>query len=65
MYITQNHVRVAVERIGGATKAAHAASVSNATVHLWLNAGRIPNIDRARIIANASGIDIQLLRGTR
>lgn len=65
MYITQNHVKIAVDRIGGPTKAAHACSVSNATVHLWLNAGRIPNIDRARMVAKAAGMDVQLLRGTR
>jgi len=61
-YIPQNHVRIAVEKIGGATKAAHLAAVSNATVHNWLNAQRIPNIDKAGIIAKESGVDVHLLR---
>lgn len=65
MYITSNHVKIAVDRLGGPTKTAHACAVSNATVHLWLNAGRIPNIDKARIVAIAAGMDVQLLRGTR
>jgi hypothetical protein len=65
MYITSNHIKIAVDRIGGLTKAAHACSVSNATVHNWLSSGRIPNIDKARIVAAESKIDVQLLRGTR
>jgi DNA-binding phage protein len=65
MFTITNHVRTAVERIGGPTKTAHACSVSNAAIHLWLSSGRIPNIDKARIVAKASGIDVQLLRGTR
>ncbi|MFB9128371.1 carph-isopro domain-containing protein [Paraburkholderia dipogonis] len=65
MFNIPNHVRTAVDRLGGPTKTAHAASVSNATVHKWLNAGRIPNIDKALIIAATSNVDVQLLRGTR
>jgi hypothetical protein len=65
MYIISNHVRTAVDRIGGPTKTAHSASVSNATVHLWLKSGRIPNIDKARIVAKEAGMDAQLLRGAR
>lgn len=65
MYSMTNYVRTAVEKIGGPTRAANLASVSNATVHLWLNRGRIPNIDKAKIISKEAGIDVQLLRGTR
>ncbi|MGF6635085.1 DNA-binding phage protein [Paraburkholderia sp. MM6662-R1] len=65
MYITSNHIKIAVDRIGGPTKVAHACSVSNATVHNWLSSGHIPNIDKAKIVAKESGIDLRLLRGTR
>ncbi|SOE81012.1 hypothetical protein SAMN05446927_4266 [Caballeronia arationis] len=64
MFNLVNHVRIAVEKIGGPTRAANLASVSNATIHLWLNNGRIPNIDKANLVAKAAGIDVQLLRGT-
>lgn len=40
-YLTENHVRIAVDRVGGPTRAANLASVSNATIHNWLKAGRI------------------------
>lgn len=65
MYITSNHIKIAVDRIGGPTKVAHTCSVSNATVHNWISSGRIPNIDKANIVAKETGIDVQLLRGTR
>lgn len=65
MFNIENHVRTAVDRIGGPTKVASACSVSNATVHNWINVGRIADIDKARIIAAASKVDVQLLRSTR
>jgi hypothetical protein len=65
MFLYQNHVKIAVDRIGGPTKTAHATSVSNASVHSWIKAKRIPNIDKARIVAKISGLDLQLLRETR
>jgi len=65
MFFSENHVRIAVDRVGGPTKAANLVSVSNATIHNWLKAARIPNIDKARIVAKESGIDVSLLRETR
>jgi predicted site-specific integrase-resolvase len=65
LYITEDHVRTAIDRVGGPTKAANLASVSNATIHNWLKAGRIPNIDKARVVAKAADMDVQLLRATR
>jgi len=65
MYITSNHIKTAVDRIGGPTKTAHICSVSNAAVHNWLKKARIPNIDKARIVEKQSGVELQLLRGTR
>jgi hypothetical protein len=61
----RNHIMVAVQRIGGPTKTAHAAQVSNATVHSWIKQRRISNIDKARVLASLAGMDVQLLRPTR
>jgi len=65
MYHTSNQVKIACDRIGGPTKTAHTCAVSNAAVHNWIQAGRIPNIDKAQIVAKLSGIALQELRGTR
>lgn len=65
MFTTQNAVRLAVERVGGPTKTAHACSVSNATVHAWINRQHVPNIDKARLLAKLAEISVHDLRGTR
>ncbi|MDN0082062.1 hypothetical protein QU487_04745 [Crenobacter sp. SG2305] len=58
-----NVVREAVKRVGGPTKAAHAASVSNASIHNWIKQRRIKSIDKAKIIAKLSGFSVDELRG--
>jgi predicted site-specific integrase-resolvase len=65
MFNSENFVRTAVDRIGGPTRTATLVAVSNATIHAWLKNGRIPNIDKARAVANAAEMDVQMLRGTR
>ena len=60
--LTQNHVRTAVDRIGGPTKAAHIAAVSNATIHSWIKKHDISNIDKAKLMAKLSGMDLKQLR---
>jgi len=60
-----NYVRIAVDRVGGPTKAARLAGVSNATIHNWIKAQRIPNIDQAKLVTKESGMDVQNLRSTR
>ncbi|RBP34104.1 hypothetical protein DFR37_1247 [Eoetvoesiella caeni] len=60
--LTQNHVRTAVDRLGGPTKAAHAAAVSNATIHSWIKRHDIHNIDKAKLMAKLSGMDLGQLR---
>ena len=61
----RNHIMVAVDRIGGPTKAAHAAQVSNATIHSWVKQKRVPNIDKAKLLESLSGLTVQQLRPTR
>lgn len=64
MYIPQNHVRQAVSRIGGPTKAAHAMGVSNTTIHQWIRDNRISDIDKAKAMSQLSGIKLESLRST-
>jgi DNA-binding phage protein len=61
----KNHVMVCVERLGGGTKAAHAAKVSNATIYSWIKARRVPNIDHAKLLASLTGMQVNQLRPTR
>lgn len=65
MFNSENYVRTAVDRIGGPTRTATLVAVSNATIHAWLKNGRIPNIDKARIVAKSAEIDVQMLRATK
>lgn len=60
----KNNVRVAVDRVGGATKAAHQLLVSNATIHTWIKHSRVPDIDKAKRLADLSGLALQQLRST-
>lgn len=61
---TNNHVRIAVDRVGGATKACHLLLVSNATVHAWIKHSRVPDIDKAKRLAELSGLEVTQLRST-
>ncbi|CAJ0698001.1 helix-turn-helix domain-containing protein [Ralstonia mannitolilytica] len=65
MFKSQNTVRLAVERVGGPTKASNACGVSNATIFNWINRQHVPNIDKAKLLATLASVDINDLRGTR
>ncbi|CAG9195959.1 conserved hypothetical protein [Paraburkholderia caribensis] len=65
MFNSENYVRTAVDRIGGPTRTATLVAVSNATIHSWIKNGRIPNIDKATLVAKSAAIDLRMLRGTR
>ena len=60
-----NKVKIAVDRIGGPTKAANLCGVANATIHTWITNQRVPSVDQARKISTASGIDVAALRRTK
>lgn len=65
---SENLVKLAIERVGGPTKASHLCGVSNVTVHNWIRNERIPDMDRAETIAGKSGVAVAMLRrvhGTR
>jgi DNA-binding transcriptional regulator YdaS (Cro superfamily) len=60
-----NSVRIAVERIGGPTKAANSLSVSSASVHSWINKERVADYDKAKLLSQLSGMPVQELRSPR
>lgn len=62
--LPQNYVKIAVDRLGGPTKSAHAMAVSNTTIHDWVKRNRISNIDKAKLMSQLSGIELQQLRVT-
>lgn len=64
MYFQPNHVKIAVDRLGGPTMAAVALSVSGTAIHNWIKQARINSIDKATLMATLSGMDVQQLRST-
>jgi hypothetical protein len=58
-----NWIRVAVDRLGGGTKAAVAVRVSGTAIHKWIGIGYVPRSDHAWRLAQASGVPIQKLVG--
>ena len=60
-----NQVQVAIDRVGGPTKAAHELQVSNTTIHAWIREKRVPDIDQAKKLEELSGISHNLLRRTK
>jgi DNA-binding transcriptional regulator YdaS (Cro superfamily) len=63
-FTQQNQVRIAVDRLGGPTKSSHAMAVSNTTIHDWIRRGRVVDIDKAKLMAKLTGIELQQLRST-
>lgn len=63
MFFQENHVRSAVAKVGGPTFTSNSLGVSNGCVHKWIKAGRVPNIAKARQLAELSGIELEKLRG--
>jgi len=64
-YIPENYVKVAVDRVGGVTKASNLLGVANNTVTTWVKKRRVSNIDYATKLAELSGMKVQELRSTR
>lgn len=64
IYIPQQWVKVAIDRLGGATKAATAMAVSGTTIHNWIKRQRVSNVNKARQLAKLTGLQLQQLRPT-
>lgn len=58
----ENHVRIAINKIGGPTKTSNLLNISNGAVHSWVRAGRISNIDYARKVAELAGMPVEKVR---
>jgi DNA-binding transcriptional regulator YdaS (Cro superfamily) len=64
-HLAINQVKVAVDRLGGPTKAANAVGVSGTTIHDWIRRARIVDIEKAMLMAKLSGLQVQQLRSTQ
>ena len=60
-----NHVKIAVDRIGGPTRVSSMLGIATGTVHTWIKIRRVSNIDYATKLAEVSKMDLQLLRWTK
>ena len=58
-----NHVKEAVTRVGGPTKAALAIRCSGSAIHKWVAEGRVPCGLYAARLAEVSGVPIRDLVG--
>ncbi len=57
-----NKVKLSINKIGGPTRASNQLGVSNGTIHSWIKAERIPNIDHAKKLAQLSDMNVEELR---
>jgi len=64
-YLAENHIKVAVARAGGPTRVSNLLGVANGTVHSWVKAERVSNIQLATKLAELSKMTVQQLRPTR
>ena len=62
MFFQENAVQIAVIRAGGPTRVSNLLSCSNAVVHRWVANQRVPNYERARILAELAGMPVERLR---
>lgn len=62
MLYQTNHVRRAIDLVGGPTKTSNLLDVSNGTVHNWIKMQRVPNIDLAKQLAALSGLSVDKVR---
>lgn len=58
----QNHIRQAVNKIGGVTITSNLLNVSNNCVYAWIKQGRVNNIYRAKKMAELAGMPVELVR---
>ena len=59
MNLNKNRVRIAVDRLGGPTKASNLMGVSNNTINTWIRKQRVGNIDFAKKLADLSEMAVQ------
>jgi DNA-binding transcriptional regulator YdaS (Cro superfamily) len=62
MIIPRNKVKIAVKKAGGPTKVSNLLGVSNGSVHSWMKQGRVSNIDKAKLLAELAGMQVEDVR---
>lgn len=55
-------VKKAIFNMGGPKIAGQSLQVSTSTIGKWIRSGVIPNLEKAKRVAEASGFDLYLLR---
>lgn len=63
--LVRNNVKIAVDRLGGPTRAATAMGVSGTAIHDWIRRARVVDITKATLMAKLSGLEVQQLRSTQ
>ena len=64
-HLQENAVKIAVNRIGGVTKASNLLGVSNGAVHSWVKKRRVTNIDYASKLAELAKMRVEEIRPCR
>lgn len=59
-----NDVYKAIHRCGGVTLCAIYLKVNSQTLYKWINKGYVPKLEKAKLLAKASGFDVEALRPT-
>jgi DNA-binding phage protein len=62
MWIEENEVRTAIDKAGGVTRVANLCGVSGSCVYRWLHGKRVPNLEKARILAKEAEMSVEVLR---
>jgi hypothetical protein len=57
-----DEIKRAIFNLGGPTIASNDLQVSTSTIWKWIRNGVIPNLDKARKVAEASGFNLSSLR---
>lgn len=60
--LRENWVSRAVEAAGGPTRTSNRLGVSNAAVHKWVAARRVPDLEKARALAKLAKMPVEKLR---
>jgi hypothetical protein len=55
-------IRRAIYNMGGPKAVSRILQTSTSTISKWIRNGAIPNIDKARMVAEGSGYDLHTLR---
>ena len=58
----ENPVRQAVQAAGGPTKTSNALGVSNAAVHAWIRNRIVPDLDKAKKLAELANVPVERIR---